>query len=168
MTLELVYDVDESCPLAMTEDEVLAVAEAVLAHQGVERDCSLSLSTVDDDEMAELNAEWRGVDKPTDVLSFECERPDDPDLPEGVPCELGDVVLAPAYVAAQAARMGTTEADETRLLLVHGVLHLLGYDHEDPEEAALMQRAEEEILASIPNDGTLTDLVLANHREEGS
>ena len=55
-----------------------------------------------------------------------------------------------------------------RLLLVHGVLHLLGHDHEDPEEAALMQRAEEEILASIPNDGTLTDLVLANHREEGS
>lgn len=168
MTLELVYDADATTPLALAEAEVLAVAQAVLAHEGVTRDCSLSLSCVDDDQMAELNAEWRGVDAPTDVLSFECERPDDPDLPPGVPCELGDVVLAPAYVAEQASRMGTTVADETRLLLVHGVLHLLGHDHEEPEETAAMQRAEEEVLASVPNDGTLTDVVLANHREEAS
>ena len=128
----------------------------------------VSVSVVGDERMRELNAEWRDQDRVTDVLSLECERPDDPDLTPGEPCELGDIVLAPAYIARQSKDFGTTPADECRLLLVHGVLHLLGHDHEDPEEAALMQRAEEEILASIPNDGTLTDLVLANHREEGS
>ena len=117
-------------------------------------------------EITRLNAEWRGVDRATDVLSFECERPSDPDLAEGEPCELGDIVLAPGFLRRQAARMGTTEADEARLMLVHGTLHLLGFDHMEPDEARDMQGREDDVLSSIPTDGTLTDVVLADHRSE--
>ena len=92
------------------------------------------------------------MDRATDVLSLECERPDDPDLAEGEPCELGDIVLAPAYIARQAAAFGTTPADESRLLLVHGLLHLLGYDHIEDDEAEVMEAREDELVALV-NDG---------------
>ena len=158
--------VAEGAQLLLETSELESLAAAVLEHEGVERDCSVSLSFVDDERIRELNLEWRGVDAPTDVLSFELEGPDDPDLSPDACAELGDIVLASPYVCAQAASFGTSVADETRLLFVHGMLHLLGYDHEDDEEAAAMQAAEEDILASVPNDGTLTDVVLARHREE--
>jgi probable rRNA maturation factor len=166
LDLDLTFTCDEGIAGALDEVEVEGVCRAVLADRGVSRPCALSVSYVSDERIAELNAEWRGVDRPTDVLSFECERPDDPDLAEGEPCELGDIVLAPSYIEAQARRMGTTAADETRLMLVHGCLHLLGLDHMEPEQAAEMQHVEDAILSGIAGDGTLTPVVLANHREE--
>ena len=166
MACTLDFEYDETLESPLDEDELQRICDAVLAHEGVERTCYVSLSLVDDDEMRELNLEWRDVDAATDVISLECERPDDPDLAPGEPCELGDIVLAPAFVTAQAARMGTTAADEFRLLVVHGMLHLLGYDHMEEDEAVLMQQVEEGVLAAIPTDGTLTDVVLTRHREE--
>jgi probable rRNA maturation factor len=168
LDLELSLTQDEGLEPALGAPEVEGVLRAVLADRDVTRPCAVSVSYVSDEEIARLNERWRGVARATDVLSFECERPDDPALAEGEPCELGDIVLAPAYVADQAARMGTTSADETRLLLVHGCLHLLGYDHEEPSEAAEMQRVEDAILAALPGDGTLSAPVLASHREEES
>lgn len=157
---------DESLAFPLSDDDVAALAEAVLAHEGVGRECYVSVSVVTDEEIAQTNLEWRGVDAPTDVVSLECERPDDPDLAPGEPCELGDIVLAPAYIEAQAARFGTTFADECRLLLVHGVLHLLGHDHLDDESAEAMEALEDEILSAAPNDGTLGHVVITRHRTE--
>ena len=97
LDLDLVYDDDIDC--ALTEDELFEAAEIVLDEEGVERPCGVSLSIVADEHMHALNHEWRGIDSCTDVLSLECERPDDPDLAPGEPCELGDIVLAPAYIA---------------------------------------------------------------------
>lgn len=116
--------------------------------------------------MREINAEWRDVDAATDVISIECERPDDPSLAPGEPCELGDIVIAPGYIERQAASFGTTPADETRLMLVHGMLHLLGHDHLDDASAEAMEALEEDILAGMPTDGTVDRVVLTRHREE--
>ncbi len=71
------------------------------------RPCYVSVTLVDDDEMRENNIEWRDVDAATDVISLECERPDDPDLAEDEPMRVGDILLAPDYIARQAARFGT-------------------------------------------------------------
>ena len=159
-------DVRTSAKLALEEEELCNICSFVLAQEGVERPCYVSLSVVDDDEMHELNRAWRDIDAPTDVMSLECERPDDPDLAPGEPCELGDIVLAPAYIAAQAARFGTTPADESRLLLVHGMLHLLGYDHLEDDEAEVMEAREDEICALMKSDGSLANVRLTRHRDE--
>ena len=162
------YDISTQGPdaLALDEAQLCELCDLVLREQGVERPCVVSVSVVDEDRMREVNAEWRGVDRPTDVISLECERPDDPDLAPGEPCELGDILLAPAYIARQAERFSTTPADETRLLVVHGMLHLLGHDHLDEDEAVAMEALEEGILARAGGDGTLGHVVITRHRTE--
>lgn len=164
LDLDLVYDDGVSC--ALSEDELYEAAELVLDDEEVDRPCGVSLSIVADDRMRELNSEWRGIDRCTDVLSLECERPDDPYLAPGEPCELGDIVLAPEYIARQASSFGTTAADETRLLLVHGMLHLLGYDHIEDDEAQLMEAREDELVALLKTDGDLSDIRFTRHRED--
>lgn len=157
---------DEGTSLALDQPEIERIGTVVLDQQGVKRPCFVSLSVVTDKHMQRLNHEWRQVDAPTDVLSLECERPDDPDLGEGEPCELGDIVLAPAYIERQARRFYTTPEDETRLLFVHGMLHLLGYDHIQEADAHRMQACEDVLLAQLPTDHTLSHVVLARHRED--
>lgn len=152
--------------LALGADEVRTICASVLVAEGVTRPCLVSVSAVGEARIRELNASWRGVDAATDVISLECERPDDPDLAPGEPCELGDVIIAPVYVARQADAFGTSEADETRLLLVHGMLHLLGHDHLDETAAEAMETREMELLAALPTDGTLSRVVLTRHRED--
>lgn len=119
-----------------------ALAAAALADEGA--DGELTLTFVDAEEMAALNAEHMGEAGPTDVLSF----PMDDDPMPGVPSLLGDVVISPAVAAAQFAEHAGTLDDEIALLVVHGVLHVLGHDHAHPEEAALMQRRERELLVA--------------------
>lgn len=157
--------VEEGVACAVSEDELTEVCEVVLTQEDVERLCLVSVSVVTDARMRELNCEWRGQDRVTDVLSLECERPDDPDLAPGEPCELGDIVLAPAYIANQAQGFGTTPADETRLLLIHGLLHLLGYDHLDDEEAQEMEAREDELLDLVRTDAPISHVTLTRHRE---
>ncbi len=162
------YDIvnEEELSFPLSHMQIADLLDAVLAHEKVERPCMCSVSIVADDEIRETNLEWRGVDAATDVVSLECERPDDPDLAPGEPCELGDIILAPAYIEVQAARFGTTFADECRLLLVHGCLHLLGHDHLDEDEAQAMEALEDKILSSVETDGTLGHVVITRHRTE--
>ncbi len=164
--LEVDLEVVDSADSALSEEEMLEILQAVLDDRDISRPCLVSLSVVPNGKMRQLNLEWRDRDAPTDVLSIECEHPDDPDLDDMEPCMLGDIVLAPEYIAAQAAQFGTTPADETRLMLVHGMLHLLGYDHMDEGEALVMQGIEDSILERLPSDGTLGPAELTRHREE--
>lgn len=159
-------DLSLDVALPLEEAEIERICELVLAEEGVERPCFVSVSTVDEERMHELNLEWREQDKATDVLSLECERPDDPSLAPGEPCELGDIVLAPSYIERQAQGFGTTFADECRLLLVHGLLHLLGYDHLEDDEAEVMEAREDALLDLIATDNDLGGITFTRHAGE--
>ena len=118
----------------------------------------VSLSFVDDARMAQLNAEFRGKEGPTDVLSFECDGLDDgfgaPDEGvNGAPFELGDVVIAPDVALRQSAEFGHSFEAEVSLLLVHGLLHLLGYDHIDDDDAEEMEARERALLGAWADAG---------------
>ncbi len=166
MEHEFDISAEEGATAAIGEDEMERISALVLAEEDVKRPCLVSVSIVGDERMRELNHEWRDKDTATDVLSLECERPDDPSLAPGEPCELGDIILAPAYIERQAEELGTTAADETRLLLVHGMLHLLGYDHLEDDEAEVMEAREDEILAKVATDEHLGHVIFTRHRED--
>lgn len=140
---------EEALPELLEREELEGICRHVLAAEGVERDVEISLSIVNADEMHELNREWRGIDRTTDVLSFECDSAFDSDIPDGCPLELGDIILAPEVIAKQAPGFGNTPADECRLMLVHGMLHLLGYDHIQDDEAEVMESREDAILREL-------------------
>jgi probable rRNA maturation factor len=106
----------------------------------------LSILLTDDAEMRKLNAGWRAKDKPTNVLSFPAESAVDPARP---PAYLGDVALGLATCKREAREQKKTLADHVAHLTVHGVLHLLGYDHMDDEQAEAMEPLETEILAGM-------------------
>lgn len=106
----------------------------------------LSLVFTDDDSIQEINAEWRGKDKPTNVLSF----PAFPLEPGGMPGPmLGDIVIARQTVEREAVDLDKTFDDHLTHLLVHGFLHLFGYDHMEKDEAEEMEALETRILAAL-------------------
>lgn len=151
-------DVQAPCPLwhrALPEVEELCrrVAAAALGAGRLPpeldgRAAELSLVLSDDAEVRRLNAEYRGQDKPTNVLSFAALDDDAPLPPEGR-VSLGDVIIAFETTAAEAAGEGKTLTDHLSHLVVHGVLHLLGYDHEDDAQAAEMECLETAVLAAL-------------------
>ena len=128
------------------------LAAAVLAAEGFPPEAEVSITLVADDEMASWNARALGKFGPTDVLSFPVEalRPGEVPVPvlNGPPLLIGDVVIAPDYVRRQAGEQGSDADDEIALMVAHGVLHLLGYDHQDDSEAEVMETREREILAT--------------------
>ena len=101
----------------------------------------------DDAAISEINAEWRGKAKPTNVLSF--PTPEDMPVPEGEPRALGDIVLAHGVISREAAEQGKTLHDHTAHLIVHGTLHLLGFDHESDADAEEMEALETRILKGL-------------------
>jgi probable rRNA maturation factor len=135
--------------LPEAERVALAAARAALAGSGQCLDAPGELSLVlgDDALVRALNRAWRGQDKPTNVLSFGAG--EDGPHPPGAPRLLGDVVLAFETVAAEAKAQGKRLADHLAHLVVHGVLHLIGFDHEAAAEAARMEALETGILAGL-------------------
>lgn len=143
----------------------LAALIARLAEGAGLPDWTVALAWIEDEPMTELNGRYRGKDKVTDVLSFsylEQEGAGEPALARGaagartdlwpaagaVPGEpVGEIVIATEFVAARCAENGWPLRDEIALLAVHGLLHVLGWDHEDPAEAAGMRELETELLA---------------------
>ncbi|MDP6945781.1 MAG: rRNA maturation RNase YbeY [Myxococcota bacterium] len=111
-------------------------------------DRGLSIVLTDDPTIQALNSQWREVDAPTDVLSFPMDEGDSP-VPMGDHAPLGDIVISLETAARQADGRGHTSLDEVRFLLVHGLCHLLGHDHGEPAEAALMRAEETRLLAVI-------------------
>ncbi len=140
-----VYLADEQATDVDTED-LLGLARHVLAARNVPDDMELALLLVDEETIASLNQEHLGKQGPTDVLAFPIDEPGE--SPPGVPSILGDVVLCPAVAHGQAAQFGRTPHDEVRMLVVHGILHLLGMDHATPTEEAEMFGLTDDLLAS--------------------
>ncbi len=122
-------------------------------------DYELSILLVDDNRMMELNSTYRGINKPTNVLSFPIaeEIVDDPSSP--LPKMLGDIVISLDTAAREASENGSILEDYLSILLVHGFVHLLGYDHERGEEDALrMTDREKELLRKLNEGSTLSTL----------
>jgi probable rRNA maturation factor len=128
-----------------------AIAESAFPQLGQgARSVELGVRLTNDAEVRALNAEWRGKDKATNVLSFPLAKPDElDDCADGPELMIGDIVLAHGVCAAEAAGKAISIADHASHLLVHGTLHLLGYDHHDDDAAADMEQREVRALARL-------------------
>jgi probable rRNA maturation factor len=129
-----------------------AAARLALVREAAPAQAVVDVTLADDAAQQALNRDWRGKDAPTNVLAFPAADETTP-LPDGAPLLLGDVVLAFETVRREAAEQHKPLADHLRHLVVHGVLHLLGYDHTSDGEAAAMEAREIAILAElgVPN-----------------
>jgi probable rRNA maturation factor len=161
-----VFAADEQRDVSVDVERWLKLARLVLADERVDErfgtDVEMSLLFVDESTIAELNERFLGSEGATDVLAFPLDdelppagrRPDQGGRGPGAPADpgdppalLGDVVVCPVVAQRQAPEHGVSAEDELALLVVHGVLHLLDYDHVEPEETAAMRRREQELLA---------------------
>jgi probable rRNA maturation factor len=156
-----VYAADEQEERAVDLDRWAGLARAVLEDRRLRGEVEVSLLFVDEPSIAALNEQFLGRKGPTDVLAFPIEdeplpggrSPDSGGSGPGTDAEvepltlLGDVVICPAVAARNAADHGVTVDDELALLVVHGLLHLLGMDHETDRDAEAMERLERELLA---------------------
>jgi probable rRNA maturation factor len=118
------------------------IAGTVLREMGLPSGTELSLSFINDAEMRELNRVWRKIDRATDVLSFPQDGGPDYTI-------LGDIVISIDTAERQSVRYGSTLHDELKKLIVHGVLHLLGYDHKKKREKEIMREIESFLLSSV-------------------
>ena len=135
------------------EDIIRKAAEKVLAMEESEG-CEVSIFLTDDVEIHRLNKLYRGVDRPTDVLAFAMREGVDGELNQEI---LGDVVISIPTTKRQASIYGHSFEAEMALLVSHGVLHLLGYDHEAKDDMLVMRDKQEEILRSLGYDLARSD-----------
>jgi probable rRNA maturation factor len=157
-----VFGADEQRDVAVDVLRFTRLARLVVEEERVPGDAELSLIFVDAQTMTDLNVRFHEGSGPTDVLAFPMDddivvagrQPDQGGRGPGAPAEageppavIGDVIVCPSVAAHQAPEHGSTTDEELALLVVHGVLHLLEYNHEEPEETATMQRRERELLA---------------------
>lgn len=129
-------------------EEFARLARFTLRRMRVHPEAELCLKLVDEGTITEFNTRWMGKEGPTDVLSFPMDelrpgRDGEPEV-EGI---LGDMLLCPQYAIAQAPQFSRTSEDEMHLLTIHGILHLLGYDHAEPEEEKEMFGLQARLLA---------------------
>jgi len=159
-----VFAADEQTDQPVDTLRWVRLAESILEEEGVRGEAELSMLFVDEQAMTDLNKRFLGKEGPTDVLAFPID--DEPieggrspdsggtgpgftSEPSDMPTVLGDVVICPAVAFRNAPEHAGTYEDELALLIVHGVLHLLGMDHEEDDEAELMERRERQLLAKL-------------------
>jgi probable rRNA maturation factor len=145
----MTIEVANESGVAVDELAMVSVARYVLDRMRINALAELSILLVDVDAMTELHVKWMDEPGPTDVMSFPMDELDTARRPDEAgpgPALLGDVVLCPAVAATQAEQAGHSLDDELHLLTVHGVLHLLGYDHAEPADEREMFRLQNELL----------------------
>lgn len=157
------HGVDEQTSVEIEVLRWVRLAEHVLDAERAPSDAEMAVIFVDRATITDLNAQHLGGDGPTDVLAFPLEEeipvgrspdqggrgPGSASEPLEPPLAIGDVVICPEVAARQADARGVALDDELALLVVHGTLHLFGYDHAEPDDAARMQRREREVLESF-------------------
>lgn len=142
---------EQSVPVDV--EPLVALAELVLVEQQIPKDAEMSVLLVTAEQITQYNQRFMSKSGPTDVLSFPIvdlipgERPRR--MPNGPPTAIGDVFICPEVVQANAATSGVPFEDEMALMVVHGILHLLGFDHQADDEAEIMESREADILAKI-------------------
>ncbi|WP_323845165.1 rRNA maturation RNase YbeY [Microbulbifer magnicolonia] len=142
--IDLQLDVQRAtrCTDLPSDDSIRTWVAAALA--GRQEEAELTVRIVDEDESRQLNCQYRGKDKPTNVLSFPAELPEDLDLPL-----LGDLVICAPVVAQEAEQQRKEPPAHWAHMVVHGTLHLLGYDHIEDADAEVMERLETGLLAGL-------------------
>jgi len=142
---------EQSSPVDVSE--IIPLAEHVMRMEQLPEESEVAIVLIDNAEMARYNELYMGKEGPTDVLSFPIEdgRPGEPPQrdPEGPPVNLGDIFIAPDVVRANAERSGTDFQGELALMVVHGMLHLLGWDHQGDADAERMEARERDLLAVV-------------------
>jgi probable rRNA maturation factor len=148
-TVEVTLRVDDAYQTAVGPARIVALVERTLAQEGVDGPVALSIVVTGDEPLHVLNRQYRGIDAPTDVLAF--SGGDDPRFihPPGEPRYLGDVLVSFPRAEAQAVEHGHPPSSELDLLVVHGCLHLLGYDDETDAGAAEMWAIQERLLGEL-------------------
>lgn len=142
-------EVDNRSADPVDEAVLVAQAEYMLGHLRLHPETELSVSLVGTAEITELHVRWMDLPGPTDVLSFPMDELRVPEPgQQAEPGMLGDVVICPEVAAQQGVEAGHGLAAELELLLTHGILHLLGHDHAEPEEHARMFGLQDELLAA--------------------
>lgn len=139
--------------LPIETNTVEQAAEATLRYLSVPDGDSLTVVLAGNEEIQQLNRQYRGLDAPTDVLSFQAGYLD----PEDGSTYLGDILLSLPQAQAQAQNRGHSLAEEIQLLVVHGTLHLLGYDHAEPQEKMRMWSAQAAILSQLGVSSSVLD-----------
>ena len=149
LEIEIVRHSDLWDSIEVSDDALSRAALAAFAASSAAPDapCEVTLVLTDDDEMRELNRIWRGKDSSTNVLSFPAGEP--VGEAHGEPSPLGDIVLAGETVIEEAKLKGIPAADHAAHLVVHGMLHLLGFDHERDADAERMEALETKVLAGL-------------------
>lgn len=141
MNIELTNLATANCD----EERIKDIARYSLNRLGIHPDSELSISLVDENEMSTLHLQWMDEPGATDVLSFPMDEMRPNSAADG-PGVVGDIVLCPSFAERQAKEAGHSLQDELELLTVHGVLHLLGYDHRESEEKRVMFDLQDEYL----------------------
>lgn len=151
----MTIEVQNESGVEIDEASLLAVAGHALSVLGISESAELSVLLVDEDRMSELHLQWMDLAGPTDVMAFPMDEIDlrsarrlGKTVRVADEALLGDIVLCPAVAARQAVDAGHSVDDELAMLTTHGVLHLLGYDHEEPDEHTEMFALQAELLAS--------------------
>ncbi|CAB0853980.1 endoribonuclease YbeY [Corynebacterium diphtheriae] len=147
MSIEVV---NESGFDGVNEEALIDVATFVLGEMDVHPDAEATISVVDVATMSDLHVRWMDLEGPTDVMSFPMDELTPgmgrPDAQPFGPTMLGDIILCPEFAAKQAAKAGHDMGHELALLTTHGCLHLLGYDHIEPEDEQEMFALQNELL----------------------
>jgi probable rRNA maturation factor len=138
----MTIDLTNNSGTLIKEDEIISLMEFAMNFMELNPECELNVSFVDEKEMAELHVEWMNLPGPTDVLSFPMDLPSK----KGEAVTLGDIIIAPTVAALQAKTAGHSTEHEISILATHGLLHILGYDHEDIDEEKVMFALQESIV----------------------
>ncbi len=141
-------DINNESGVAVDERSLLSLARFALERLRIHPQAELSIVLVDEETMTNYHEKYMDLEGPTDVMSFPMDEMREPkegeEPPEGV---LGDIVICPQFTARQAAENGRSPSEENEYLLIHGLLHLLGYDHAEPDEKAVMFGLNDRIIA---------------------
>jgi probable rRNA maturation factor len=160
VTLVVQIDVDVELPLTRLEQAVIWVLQKHTVAPGA----GVSIVIDSDAALRDLNRTYRGVDRPTDVLSFVA---DPSPVPDEAEVYLGDLILSLPYIQQQAEAEGHRWQDEITLAVVHGTLHLLGYDHDTPEHQARMWAIQAEALAALDVPIAVREFTFDDPEDEG-
>lgn len=151
--MKLGIEIDEEFQKHLGEEWLQGLVESCLTARGLDSEAELSLLITSDETVRDLNQRYRGINETTDVLSFALTEGENSDStifitpPDGI-LHLGEVIISYPQAAKQAKDNSHRIEQELALLIIHGVLHLLGYDHDEPDREREMRKLEQEILGS--------------------